>query len=268
MIPKIQKQQQQQFDKNMENLKILIDNYKSENKELNIKYNKIKADYDLQCSVLTDFILSLNSTSLDDIKESFLKMEKYIKKINNCVNKITKYGIDSSKVLFDKLDENSKTVNLLKDNNIDDLSIYIKNNNVHACINNYDGIYNLFESNASDTYIYEKEIINLDSIKNTPCIKNYTKRCKYVSCNNIIINNHIYCNYHYIEENKKLERIKKNTKYYILKISKKNIPIIINHHEYGKVSNLLDYQLVSYFDINKHFNNMYSYLLKNKLPFL
>lgn len=95
----------------------------------------------------------------------------------------------------------------------------------------------------------------------TPFINNNTKRFKYNLCNNIIINNH------YIEEKNKLEKIKKYTKYYDFKINIEDIPVIIEHHKY-KQSNLKDFQLVHYFDINKHFTDIYLYLLKSNLTFI
>lgn len=142
----------------MEQLKLIIDKYKMENEEL----KKYKKDYELQSSVLTDFIQSLDCESLEDIKETYLEMEKYLIKINN-------YGIKSCDDLYSKLDHYFKIMKLLKNNNIDDLNIYINKTKDIKYLSHDD----LLNNN------YYSQMINTNYIL-TEQLKNKTKQYDYI----------------------------------------------------------------------------------------
>ena len=299
---------------------------KIEKKIENIEKEKknIKEEYDTQNQMITDFILSLDCESLDDIRDTFLQMEEYL-------NKLSEYDIKSSDELYNIIDNYKNIQEVLKEYKINDLKKYLNNidNNISeiydhdllmtnqlykslSIINSklvkenkennkiiedikslgfesWDDFIKDYNNNNKENEIKNTPIINftpahkmdkqlntpiinftpahkMDKQLNTPKNNNYYKRCKYELCNNYIINNHIYCNYHFIEENKKIDNIKNNTNKYKLKILTKDIPIIIEHYKYEQ-NNLSDYQLVPYFNINNYYKELILLFNKYNLSF-
>lgn len=231
MIPKI-KQQQKQFEQNMENFNKIIE---TKNKNIDIlinKNNKLQKENDE---------LYIKSRNPKNSLEYKILKEKYNKMIHEYKNQEIDYN------------------DIITDYNLNSNNIKENSNNIYI----EEIINKQIHDNSNESYNLSNRFLDTS----TPFINNYTKRCKYNLCNNIIINNHVYCNNHYIEEKNKLEKIKKYTKYYDFKINIEDIPVIIEHHKY-KQSNLKDFQLVHYFDINKHFTDIYLYLLKSNLTFI
>jgi hypothetical protein len=105
-----------------------------------------------------------------------------------------------------------------------------------------------------DLYNYVHNIENIKKTKES----NYYNDYLFDDYNK---NKEIYIN----TENIKV-KIKKEANIYNLKINISNIPIIIIHYKYEK-NNYKAHQLIPFFDINKYFYKLFSYINKYNLSF-
>lgn len=246
------KTKQIQFDKNMTDIKIIIEDLKNKNNKL-IEDNEILINKNKKAKkIIRGYNKMLEEEGLDTIE----KIIEIINEKNNVEKIMASWGVSS-------LNEVTEIINKNKHDNDEIENIIVDYN---LSINNKEFINITYEDDIINK-IHEDENINNKMI-NTPSIKINTKNCIIKGCKNIIKCKYDYCNYHYKLNIKKdnMEKIKKYSKFYNLEININKIPIIVEHHKY-ELSNFSDYQIVPYFDINKHFHDMFSYLIKYNLSF-
>lgn len=226
---------QEQFNKNMSNLEIIIENYKKEIDTL----KKSKEKYKKELKKIYNIIDNIGLKKIDDLEKlnELYNKNKNNYKVCNIVELIKYiYGIDENITKF------LKEYNF---NDVEELQCFVTKYNNHKCDISDIYSYDILIKNPLYKSLVEVNSVLVKNINNTPkvtlnnvyknrCIEllkvnnlnNYIKQCKYITCNKYINNDFEYCFKHFSKiTNKDNSEIHQNKYKYIEDIIKYTVDI-------------------------------------------